>query len=51
MRGQGDEIPNQYIVVLKNNFPTTPSETASEAETQRSSQFSMSMIVCLKDFL
>ena len=31
MRGHGDEIPNQYIVVLKNNFPTTPSETASEA--------------------
>jgi subtilisin len=30
-RGHGDEIPNQYIVVLKNNFPTTPSETASEA--------------------
>ena len=31
-RGHGDEIPNQYIVVLKNNFPTTPSETASEAK-------------------
>ena len=31
IRGQGDEIPNQYIVVLKNNFPTTPLETASEA--------------------
>ena len=31
MRGQGDEIPNQYIVVLKNNFPATPLETAYEA--------------------
>ena len=32
MRGQGEEIPNQYIVVLKNNFPNIPSETASEAK-------------------
>lgn len=31
IRGQGDEIPNQYIVVLKNKFPTTSSEVASEA--------------------
>jgi hypothetical protein len=29
--GKGDEIPNQYIVVLKNKLPTTPSEEASEA--------------------
>ena len=29
LRGRGDEIPNQYIVVLKNNFQATPSETAS----------------------
>ena len=31
IRGHGDEIPNQYIVVLKNQFPTTLLETASEA--------------------
>ena len=31
IRGHGDEIPNQYIVVLKNKFPTTLLETASEA--------------------
>ena len=31
IRGQGDEIPNQYIVVLKDKFPTELSETASEA--------------------
>ena len=35
-RGHGEEIPNQYIVVLKNNFPNIPSETATEAKTQRS---------------
>jgi subtilisin len=32
MRGHGDAIPNQYIVVLKNNFPIIPSEAASEAK-------------------
>ena len=32
IRGHGDEIPNQYIVVLKNQFPTTLLETASEAK-------------------
>ena len=32
MRGQGDKIPNQYIVMLKNKIPTTPSETATEAK-------------------
>lgn len=28
VRGQGDEIPNQYLVVLKNKLPTTRSEAA-----------------------
>ena len=44
IREQGDEIPNQYIVVLKNKFTITPSETASEARTAEQ-RFLMSMNV------
>jgi subtilisin len=33
IRGFGDEIPNQYIVVLKNRLPSTPAMEALEARS------------------